>query len=72
MTAMTFGWSRPTTANHAGKAGARTPGPLARVASAWSMWQAERTLAALGDDALHDIGLDRASIGHAVRTGNRS
>lgn len=70
MTTMTFGGLRPT--KQTDKDGARTAGPLARIASAYAVWQAERALGALGDDALHDIGLDRASIGHAVRTGERS
>lgn len=69
MTTMTFGGLRPTTTN---EGGARTAGPLARIASAWALWQAERALGALGDEALHDIGLDRASISHAVRTGERN
>lgn len=72
MTTMTFGGLRSTTTSQTARSGATTPGPLARIASAWAVWQAERALGALGDDALHDIGLDRASIGHAVRTGQRS
>ena len=72
MTTMTFGGLRPATTTRPGSGGAATPGVLARIASAWTVWQAERALGALGDEALHDIGLDRASIAHAVRTGQRS
>ena len=72
MTTTTLGGLRPTTTKQTGKVGARTDGPLARIAAAYAVWQAERALSALGDDALHDIGLDRATIGHAVRTGERS
>ncbi len=72
MTTMTFGGLRPTTTARPGKVGTAMPGLLARIASAWTFWHAERALEALGDAALHDIGLDRASIAHAVRTGERS
>ncbi len=72
MTTMTFGGLRPTMTTGTAKSGARATGPLARIASAWALWQAERALGALGDEALHDIGLDRASISHAVRTGERN
>lgn len=68
---MIFGGLRPAMTTRSGRSPAPS-GLLARIALAWTTWHAERALAALGDDALHDIGLDRASIAHAVRTGDRS
>ena len=71
MTTLTFGKVRvPPTAPV--KGGAVVRSAVDRIAAAWRAWQAERALASLGDEALHDIGLDRGSIARAVRTGERS
>lgn len=72
MTTLTFAGLRSPVTNPIGKPGPRRSGLLTRITSAYGVWRAERALASLGDDALHDIGLDRASIAHAVRTGARS
>ena len=72
MTTMIFGGLRPASSPRSDKTGFSLGAVVGHAGEVWRLWKAERALAALDDAALHDIGVSRAEIRHAVRTGERS
>ena len=68
MATMTIGGLRPATPTKT----ASHLGPLGRLAAGLSAWRAERALESLDDHMLQDLGVSRAGISDAVRSGRRS